>query len=61
MYLYRDAIGDAHRILCVSQRHVAWIVDLVPAAADKTSTLGHDIPDPWHQEQVPQFVYHTHS
>ena len=30
----------------------------VPEAANKTSTLGADIPDPWHQDQVCK--YHLH-
>ena len=47
-----DAIREAHKILCVSQLHVQWIVRMVPEAASKTSTLGADIPDPWHQEQA---------
>jgi protein-tyrosine-phosphatase len=47
-----DDIRQATRILCVSRRHVEWIVDEVPEAASKTSTLGKDIPDPWHQAQV---------
>ena len=47
-----DAVREAHAILCVSQRHVQWILRMVPEAAGKTRTLGADIPDPWHQEQA---------
>ena len=48
----REDISQAHRILCVSERHVKWILSAVPGAAGKTSTLAQDIPDPWHQEQA---------
>lgn len=50
--LTRGDIQEAYRILCVSERHVQWVRSLVPEAANKTSTLGADIPDPWRQEQA---------
>eukprot|EP00293_Proteomonas_sulcata_P004844 CAMPEP_0184319060 /NCGR_PEP_ID=MMETSP1049-20130417/106306_1 /TAXON_ID=77928 /ORGANISM="Proteomonas sulcata, Strain CCMP704" /LENGTH=144 /DNA_ID=CAMNT_0026639061 /DNA_START=272 /DNA_END=706 /DNA_ORIENTATION=+ len=48
----RGAIESAEKIFCVSNRHRHWILEMVPSSANKTFTLGQDIPDPWHQEQA---------
>jgi protein-tyrosine-phosphatase len=39
-------IRRADRVVCMTAGHRASVLDLVPEAADKTQTLGDDVPDP---------------